>query len=92
MFFFQEKFLKGKGVPNLSWVVDIHTICGCVKDFVRSLREPLVTQSRWSDFAKAAELRDADDRKARLYQIISELPQPNRDTLAFLALHLQRYA
>jgi Rac GTPase-activating protein 1 len=61
-----------------------------VKDFLRSLKEPLVTQLRWSDFAKAANLHDGEDCKARLYQIISELPQPNRDTLAFLILHLQK--
>ncbi|KAF7395155.1 hypothetical protein HZH68_009205 [Vespula germanica] len=54
----KEKFLRGKGAPNLS-DIDIPTIY-------------------------------KEDADAALYQAISELPQPNRDTLAFLILHLQR--
>ncbi|PNF38684.1 hypothetical protein B7P43_G17870 [Cryptotermes secundus] len=87
----KEKFLQGKGVPNLS-KLDIHLVCGTIKYFLRSLREPLVTNSLWHDFAKAAENPDPDDSRALMYQAISELPQPNRDTLAFLILHLQRVA
>jgi Rac GTPase-activating protein 1 len=85
----QEKFLQGKGVPNLS-KLDIHVVCGTIKYFLRSLREPLVTNSLWQDFVKAAENPDTDDCRALLYQAISELPQPNRDSLAFLIMHLQR--
>jgi Rac GTPase-activating protein 1 len=85
----QEKFLQGKGVPNLS-KLDIHVVCGTIKYFLRSLCEPLVTNLLWQDFVKAAENPDPDDSRALLYQAISELPQPNRDTLAFLIMHLQR--
>ncbi|XP_043258750.1 rac GTPase-activating protein 1 [Colletes gigas] len=85
----KEKFLKGKGAPNLS-DVDIATICSTLKDFLRSLREPLITVGLWADFVRATTITDKQDADAALYQAISELPQPNRDTLAFLILHLQR--
>lgn len=45
---------------------------------------------RWNDFAKAINEDKEEERKQRLYSLISGLPQPNRDTLAFLVLHLQR--
>ncbi|XP_033333684.1 rac GTPase activating protein tumbleweed [Megalopta genalis] len=85
----KEKFLKGRGAPNLT-EVDIATICSTLKDFLRSLREPLITVGLWADFVRATTINDKQDADAALYQAISELPQPNRDTLAFLILHLQR--
>lgn len=88
----KEKFLKGKGVPNLAQVPDIHVICGTLKEFLRSLKEPLSTHIRWDEFARAANLSDLEDRKAALRRIINDLPQPNRDTLAYIMLHLQRVA
>lgn len=57
---------------------------------IRSLREPLITVGLWADFVRATNITDKQDADAALYQAISELPQPNRDTLAFLILHLQR--
>lgn len=70
--------------------VDIAVICGTIKDFLRSLREPLVTHALWPSFIRTLDIKDASDRKAALYQVISNLPQPNRDTLAYIILHLQR--
>jgi len=35
-------------------VRDIHVICGCLKDFLRGLKEPLVTFRLWNAFASAA--------------------------------------
>jgi len=37
-----------------------------------------------------AEKTDELDGCSDLYQAISELPQPNRDTLAYIILHLHR--
>ncbi|KAK3910652.1 Rac GTPase-activating protein 1 [Frankliniella fusca] len=87
----KESFLRGKGAPNLS-NVDVHVLCGAVKDFLRSLREPLILRTYWHDFVQATEIPDPEDAQAALYQAVSELPQPNRDTLAAVILHLQHVA
>lgn len=79
--------MKGRGVPRLTGI-DIHVICGCMKDFLRSLKEPLVTHVLWWQFAVAAEVHDIEERRAKIYQAVSELPQPNKETLAFIILHL----
>ncbi|KAL1020701.1 hypothetical protein UPYG_G00003530 [Umbra pygmaea] len=88
----KEKFLRGKTVPLLSKVDDIHCITGLLKDFLRNLKEPLLTFRLNRTFMEAAELADEDNSIALMYQTISDLPQANRDTLAFLAIHLQRVA
>ena len=50
----KEKLLKGKGQPNLSKVDDIHVICCVLKDFLRELKEPLVTFNLHGAFTLAA--------------------------------------
>ncbi|NXF25696.1 RGAP1 protein, partial [Rhodinocichla rosea] len=88
----KEKFLRGKNIPLLSKVDDIHAICGLLKDFLRSLKEPLLTFRLNKTFMEAAEIPDEDNSIAAMYQAVGELPQANRDTLAFLMVHLQRVA
>ncbi|NXH67632.1 RGAP1 protein, partial [Hydrobates tethys] len=88
----KEKFLRGKNIPLLSKVDDIHAICGLLKDFLRSLKEPLLTFRLNKTFMEAAEISDEDNSVAAMYQAVGELPQANRDTLAFLMTHLQRVA
>ncbi|NWZ95540.1 RGAP1 protein, partial [Nesospiza acunhae] len=88
----KEKFLRAKNIPLLSKVDDIHAICGLLKDFLRSLKEPLLTFRLNKTFMEAAEIPDEDNSIAAMYQAIGELPQANRDTLAFLMVHLQRVA
>jgi len=34
-------------------VHDVHVICGCLKDFLRGLKEPLVTFRLWTAFTRA---------------------------------------
>jgi Rac GTPase-activating protein 1 len=86
----KERFLKGKGTPNLS-KYDIHAICGCIKDFLRSLQEPLIGKWFWKDFALASGISDRTQRQAEMDRIIHNLPPSNQDTLAFVILHLQRF-
>uniref|UniRef100_A0A8C8AL40 Rac GTPase-activating protein 1 n=1 Tax=Otus sunia TaxID=257818 RepID=A0A8C8AL40_9STRI len=88
----KDKFLRAKNVPLLSKVDDIHAICGLLKDFLRSLKEPLLTFRLNKTFMEAAEILDEDNSVAAMYQAVAELPQANRDTLAFLMIHLQRVA
>uniref|UniRef100_A0A1A8EUC9 Rac GTPase-activating protein 1 n=3 Tax=Nothobranchius korthausae TaxID=1143690 RepID=A0A1A8EUC9_9TELE len=84
------RVLQGKPGLTLREVQDIHVVCGLLKDFLRRLKEPLVTFRLHRTFMEAAELDDDDKGAAVLFRVISELPKTNRDTLAFLMLHLHR--
>lgn len=50
----KEKYLRSKNIPLLSKVDDIHAICGLLKDFLRSLKEPLLTFRLNKTFMEAA--------------------------------------
>ncbi|XP_041834183.1 rac GTPase-activating protein 1-like [Melanotaenia boesemani] len=86
----KEKLVRGKTLPALSKVEDINVITGVLKDFLRNLPEPLLTFQLNKTFLEAAEIQDDGNCLALLYQTIGELPQPNRDTLACLMIHLQK--
>ncbi|XP_055383829.1 rac GTPase-activating protein 1 [Condylostylus longicornis] len=85
----KEKFLRGKTPPHIS-NIDVHVLCGCVKDFLRSLCEPLVPTDLWSDFSNAVQAESEEEKRKELYRAIDRLPHANRDTLAYLVLHFQR--
>uniref|UniRef100_A0A2R9BJV8 Rac GTPase-activating protein 1 n=1 Tax=Pan paniscus TaxID=9597 RepID=A0A2R9BJV8_PANPA len=86
------KFLRVKTVPLVSKVDDIHAICSFLKDFLRNFKEPLLTFRLNKAFMEAAAITDEDNSISAMYQAVGELPQANRDTLAFLMIHLQRVA
>jgi len=85
----KERFLRGKGIPNLG-KYDVNVICGCIKDFLRSLQEPLIGRWFWKDFALASDISDITQRHNEIDRLVKDLPPPNQDTLGFLILHLQR--
>lgn len=87
----KEQFLRGKGIPYLA-NRDINVLCGCIKDFLRSLKEPLIPTDLWHDFKNAVQNVSKAKLAADLYDAIKKLPQANRDTLAFLLQHFQRVA
>lgn len=88
----KDKILKSKtGMPSLT-SYDVLTLCGVVKDFLKSFDDPLLPRSTWNDLARAADMPDPDDKQIGIYQVVSDLPDANRDTLAFLMLHFQRVA
>ncbi|XP_050923731.1 rac GTPase-activating protein 1 [Lates calcarifer] len=86
----RDRFIQGKTPLMLSKVHDVHVLCGLLKDFLRKLKEPLITFRLHRTFMEASELTDEDNSSAIMYQAISELPKANRDTLAFLMLHLHK--
>lgn len=70
---------------------DINVVCSCLKAFLRLLDEPLVTRALRPEFVSAGELfsTDAEGAKFRAAALLEKLPIANRDTLAFLILHLK---
>ena len=51
----KERLLKAKGNPSfLEGVQDINVVCGVLKDFLRCLREPLLTFEMHNAFLQAA--------------------------------------
>ncbi|XP_023121021.2 rac GTPase-activating protein 1 isoform X2 [Amphiprion ocellaris] len=86
----RDRFLHGESLVMLSKVQDVHVVCGLLKDVLRKLKEPLLTFRLHRTFMEAAELADADSCSAIMVQNVSELPKANRDTLAFLMLHLHK--
>ncbi|XP_048340861.1 rac GTPase-activating protein 1-like isoform X2 [Sphaerodactylus townsendi] len=87
----KNKLLHSRGAAlSLDQVADVHVICGILKDFLRSLKEPLVTFYLHSAFLHAADIPDETTRHTALCHVMMKLPLANRDTLAFLMLHLHR--
>lgn len=71
---------------TLHSIGDIHVLCTFVKNFLISLKEPLITHELWQQFSSAAEQSGSQE----VYNLIKRLPEPNRHTLAYLMLHLRR--
>lgn len=41
----RERLIKVKGTPNIDKIDDVNVLCGCIKQFLISLKEPLVTNA-----------------------------------------------
>lgn len=85
----RERFAAGKTSLSLGKVEDVHVVCGLLKDFLRKLPEPLVTFRLHPRFMEAAEIEN-ESGAVIIYKAISELPPANKDTLAFILLHLHK--
>ncbi|CAF1257151.1 unnamed protein product [Adineta steineri] len=89
----KDKLLKSRtGLLDLSHYNDIHLICGVVKDFLRSLSESLLTDALWKSFASIIDEESDFIQQQKIDTLLQQLPKPNRETLAFIILHLQRVA
>lgn len=88
----KDKILKSKhGIPSLA-AIDIHVLCNVVKKFLLHLDEALIIRIAWRDFVEIVKEENVEERKSRFKEAIMNLPNANRDTLAFLMLHLRRVA
>lgn len=50
----RDRFAGGKMALQLNKVLDVHVVCGVLKDFLRKLREPLVTFRLHRTFMEAS--------------------------------------
>ena len=50
----KSHLLCGKGNPGLNKVSDVNVICGVLKDFLRNLKEPILTFKMHGAFTRAA--------------------------------------
>ena len=50
----RDCLLRTHGHPQLDQITDINVICGVIKDFLRNLREPLLTFALHETFINAA--------------------------------------
>lgn len=82
----RDKFRKV--IPNLH-EVDIHVLCGCLKDFIRRQKNKLISQNDLSKLANALKKNDEDSKS--FCNVVLGLPSNNLSILAFLILHLQKY-
>jgi len=65
---------------------DVHVLCTFIKDFFRDqLSEPILTYKLLPSFIKNTKSKSQSDLKT----LIRRLPDANRDTLAFMCVHLQ---
>ncbi|KAL9950967.1 hypothetical protein ACROYT_G043549 [Oculina patagonica] len=73
---------------------DINIIAGILKDYLRELPEPLITESLSKQLIKAAkeQVQDQDlaAQKRFISKLLVQLPQNNRETLVYLLNHFMR--
>lgn len=50
----REKYMCGKGLMMLHKVEEVHAVCGLLKDFLRKLKEPLITFKLHKTFMEAS--------------------------------------
>ncbi|MCI4378808.1 hypothetical protein PGIGA_G00220460 [Pangasianodon gigas] len=73
----RERYLSAKGPLLLHRVDEIHVVCGLLKDFLRKLREPLVTFKLHKTFMEAAEpspltiMRDTNTQPKVVLRLLS---------------------
>eukprot|EP00092_Neocalanus_flemingeri_P021378 GFUD01023175.1.p1 GENE.GFUD01023175.1~~GFUD01023175.1.p1 ORF type:complete len:452 (+),score=112.89 GFUD01023175.1:66-1421(+) len=81
----KRKFLENE--PNLDLSeLDINVVCGTLKDFLRSLKDPLIPNAMWKAVTEAAVKSVSDE----FHAAVCCLPEKNLHSLKFVITHLQK--
>lgn len=70
--------------------VDIHSVTGTLKLYLRELPEALFTDDLYPRFFEAFNIQDPELRKTTLLQLFSTLPPLNQHIVVFLLDHMSR--
>ena len=68
--------------------VDIHSVTGLLKLYLRELPEALFTDELYGKFFETFSGPDLQLRRRRLLQLFSQLPQLNQSIIVYLIEHL----
>nr|P46941.1 RecName: Full=WW domain-containing protein tag-325 [Caenorhabditis elegans] len=71
---------------------DIHVLTGALKLFFRELTDPLFPISLHKEYTSAMQMPNATTRFKKFEELLSRLPNENRETLKMLLRHLNRVA
>ncbi|KAI5294009.1 hypothetical protein KEM52_004861 [Ascosphaera acerosa] len=69
---------------------DINNVAGLLKDFLRGLADPLLSEKLYHSFVNAARYENDNQRRDAIHTLINDLPDANYATLRALTLHLNR--
>lgn len=63
---------------------DIHAVAGTLKQYLRELPDPLLTQALYSDWLAITSISDNDTKLREIWSLIDRLPQENKANLRYL--------
>jgi Rho-type GTPase-activating protein 1/2 len=69
---------------------DIASVTSVLKNYFRSLPNPLMTYELHDDFVQAITIREQEAKVAATADVVNRLPQEHYHTLRMLMLHLHR--
>lgn len=70
---------------------DICSVTSVLKNYFRSLPNPLLTYDLHEQFIAASTMKDPDAKTAALQDLVTRLPPEHYNTTRALMLHLHRY-
>jgi Rho GTPase-activating protein RGD1 len=69
---------------------DIHAVAGILKQFLRDLPEPLLTQGFYAEFIRVSSVEHDYQRRDAVHSLVNDLPDANYSCIRSLSLHLHK--